>query len=720
MMDFRRWVKRTSPLALTAALVVGLSGCQSAQNLAPVDSTSGPSPAFEPIPQAPALPYEDIPQLPAPAPDVKSADTKPSKDSNSVPPGSEPNFEPDVKVAAPDTKPDNDSVGETAVGESGEKPADAAAGNATPNPSKPTASTTPPTLPDSVARDTVVSDTVVSDTVVSDTVASGTEKTPIKKPIEPPFEEPTFEEETPVEEEKAVATTTDPVGPPTAPPPLATIKTETLPLISEPEKPGESTGPLTLPPNAGEEPLPVPDSLPPRLPDSLLLQPLAKDSPAEETKPVAPQSVEKPDTRTLPEQTTPEVLPSETKPTVAKPVEAKPTKPVDNSIPFSGSGEATVPAPARSTGNDAKPKAATEEGPDESLELPEFEVPIEKTAGSRNGRPFIELPEITPGPAQPTPADTPLGSGLPLPSLDEPTESRAVASIRSPNGTLPKLPETQNKNSVKGVEIASFGGTADGIVFDSEGTAFVSHRDSISKVKLDGEVTHWAKKGAPRGHAILRDGTHLICDASERAVLHLDKDGKLIRKVVTKSDDFFLRAPNDLVVDAGGGFYFTDPGYARIRNAIGKVHYAAADGTVSVVAEKLAFPEGIALSTDGTKLFVAESQNNRVVAFEVLSPGELGPVEVFCKLPGSESGDSDNFVDGLAVDREGRLYVAHRGMSRIEVIGPDGDWQTSFACPDTIVKNLAFSRDYSKLFVTGTDRKHRGGQLLIIDFAASR
>lgn len=673
---------------------MSLSGCQSAQNLAPVDSAFDPSPSFEPIPQAPALPYEDIPQLPAPAPGVKSADAKPSTGSNSVPPPPEPNFEPrepDVTVAVPDTKPIDGSVGETAVGEFGEKPVETAAENTTLIPSEPIESTTPPTLPDSVASDTE------------------------KKPIEPPFEEPTFEEE------KPVASTTDPIKQP----PAATIKTETLPLTSEPEQPVESTRPLSLPPSAGEEPLSVPDSLPPLLPDSLPLQTPAKGSTEEVKQSLETPTTEEPDAEALPEQKTLEVLPAEAKPTVAKPAEAKPinvkpTKPIDNSIPFSGSGEATVPAPTRSTGNDAKPKAATEEGPDESLELPEFEESIEKTAGSTNGRPFIELPEITPGPTQPAPANTPLGSGLTLPSLDEPTNSRAVASIRSPNGTLPELPAAQNKNSVTGVEVASFGGTADGIVFDSEGTAFVSHRDSISKVKLDGEVTHWAKTGAPRGHAILRDGTHLICDASERAVLHLDQDGKLLRKVVTKSDGYFLRAPNDLVVDVSGGFYFTDPGYARIRNPIGKVHYAAADGTVSVVAEKLAFPEGIALSADGAKLFVAESQNNRVVEFEVLSPGELGPKEVFCKLSGSESGDFDNFVDGLAVDREGSLYVAHRGMSRIEVIGPDGDWRTSFACPDTIVKSLAFSRDYSKLFVTGTDRNHRGGRLLMIDFAGSR
>jgi len=731
MMDFRRWVKRATPqLVLTGALVAGLSGCQSAQNLAPSGTTLSSVPAFEQTPLTPALPDEDIPQLPAPAPGVDSAVTGTPTKSTLVPPPREPNFEPpaetEVQVVTPEAKPNETSIGEPEATPAATVETTPAEVKPTETPAEATAATTPQTLPD---------------TGKSETAAGNSEgSNPETKPIEPVFEEPTFEGD-------PTATTTEPVDGPETGTTETPQQPPTLPLTTEPEEPAGSTRPLALPVDPGGEPLPTPAATAPRLPDSLPLEVPEQGTTSEETTPqkTAP-TVTKSDTDALPEKVLPETKPetepetvTKPEPTATTPAETKSTEPptpVEKPIPFSGSGEATVPAPIRRPVGDTKSKESkpnekplfdepegkseTDESPDESLELPEFEEPIKQTASGANGRPFIQLPEITPGPTQPTPAETPLGSVLPLPRLDEPSESREVASIRSPNGTLPELPEARTDSSVRGVEIASFGGTADGIVFDAEGTAFVSHRDSISKVKLDGEVTHWVKTGAPRGHAILRDGTHLICDASERAVLHLDQDGKLLRKVVTKSDGYFLRAPNDLVVDASGGFYFTDPGYARIRNAIGKVHYVAADGTVSVVAQKLAFPEGIALSADGAKLLVAESQNNRIVEFEILSPGEIGSKEVFCKLPDSASGDSDNFVDGLAVDREGQLYVAHRGMSRIEVIGPDGDWRTSFSCPDTIVQNLAFSRDYSKLFVTGTDRKRRAGRLLIIDFAASR
>ncbi|MFP6766049.1 MAG: SMP-30/gluconolactonase/LRE family protein, partial [Planctomycetaceae bacterium] len=329
---------------------------------------------------------------------------------------------------------------------------------------------------------------------------------------------------------------------------------------------------------------------------------------------------------------------------------------------------------------------------------------------------IVELPEVTPGPRQPMPPDI---TGA-LPRVEEPsTLPDAVASVIRPDENTEALPQIVNNSNVYAVEIATFSGSADGIVFDMDGTAYVSHHDSISKVTLDGEVTRWLKTGGPRGHAILGDGAHLICDISQRAVLHLDAEGNLLGKVATESAGHLLRAPDDIVVDQAGGFYFTDPGHARVRSAIGKVYYVAPGGQVSVVVSKLAFPEGIALARDGSALFIAESQKNRIVKCDLQTPGKAGPPEVFCDLPRQSRGHSDGFVGGLVNDREGWLYVAHRGMSRVEVIGPDGDWRTSFHCPNTIVSNLAFSPDDSRLFVTGSSRE-MSGRLMSIDFVARR
>lgn len=698
MVDLRRWIQRTTPhLFLAGVVSASLAGCQSAQTVETVNTSPGtvedtdiaPAPA-----PTPPVPYEELPVLPAPPSgdgegeaDAGQPDenTTTVTKSDSVPPPPEAGFEnaePKASTA--------ESVAKTEVTPVKPETSDLTEPDTTAEETKPTKPTTTETVVSTPDSETPVSEGV-AETKAAPTLPTEVEPNP-NEPVKALF--PETLPETVVEDRVPTPETAAPVLPESLPKTDPAVTVEQVPENETPE-PETKPGPLTLPETT--EPTPS---------ESETTSPLLPESTEPEAKPLPQADTTQPETRT-------------DEPAARDSNADEPPEPADKPLPFSDAGEATVPTPNRPQSDDTEPTPVKPEAGKEKPILPE-------TGGEpttrRSNDPFIQLPEITPGPRQPEPAETPIPTSRTVARRDDRVASRNVDTLRLPIGTVPEPREftesSKNDTTVKAVEIATFGGSADGIVFDADGTAFVSHRDSISKVTLDGEVSHWAKSGAPRGHAILRDGTHLICDAAQRAVLQLDSDGTLLRKVVTKSDGYFLRAPNDLAVDSEGGFYFTDPGYARIRNAIGKIHYVAADGTTSVVAQKLAFPEGIAISPDGSKLFVAESQKNRVVEFEIQSAGKLGPKEIFSEMPRSRDGDSDNFVDGIAVDREGWLYVAHRGMSRVEVIGPDGDWRTSFACPGTIVRNLAFSRDYSKLFVTGADRKRRtAGRLMIIDFA---
>jgi gluconolactonase len=310
------------------------------------------------------------------------------------------------------------------------------------------------------------------------------------------------------------------------------------------------------------------------------------------------------------------------------------------------------------------------------------------------------------------------------------------ASIAKPDGKLPTAaPLTGNANTsplfpkastrpagqpdVISV-VAEVWSPADSVVFDESGNAFVSHGEHISKISPDGSVEPWATMSSPRGHVILPDGSHLVCDTGQRAVVQLNADGEQVRKVATRSDGSFLRAPNDLVVDSNGGVYFTDPGYARIRNPIGQIHYIAADGSVEVVVQRLAFPEGIALSSDGAKLLVVEGQAGQIVEFEILSPGEVGPKRVFATLPTKTDDQSDDFANGLVVDQKtGRVFVAHGQHHQMEILSPDGQFLRSVET-GIAVNGVAFkANDFSRIFVTGSARtgKENIGQLLEIRIA---
>jgi hypothetical protein len=67
---------------------------------------------------------------------------------------------------------------------------------------------------------------------------------------------------------------------------------------------------------------------------------------------------------------------------------------------------------------------------------------------------------------------------------------------------------------------------AEGVVFDREGNGYISEGERIVQFQLDGKSKTWATTGAPNGHKILSDGTHLVCDASRHAVLHLTAAGE--------------------------------------------------------------------------------------------------------------------------------------------------------------------------------------------------
>ena len=377
--------------------------------------------------------------------------------------------------------------------------------------------------------------------------------------------------------------------------------------------------------------------------------------------------------------------------------------------------------------------------------LPVTSPKVDVSKSAPDKRVSAALPKITPAVVAQKPKPS---TGPSRPQLDEkkPIEPKQttlidlplpdqLASIAKPDGKLPNTDSLKSKPITKPLfpktppkpkapqdaisVVAEVWSPAENVVFDNSGNAFVSHGKHISKVAPDGSVEPWATMGTPRGHVVLPDGSHLVADSGQRAIVKLNEAGEQIGKVATRSDGYFLRAPNDLVADSKGGVYFTDPGYARIRNPIGRIHYVAADGSVTVVAQSLAFPEGIALSADGSKLLVVESQNRQVIEFEIRSPGEVGPKEIFAELR-AEADAEEGFANGLLVDpKSGCIFVAHGDRQQVEMLSAEGKPLRSFDM-GAAVNGIAFKDgDFSRVFATGGARsgKKDAGQLFEIRIA---
>jgi gluconolactonase len=266
-----------------------------------------------------------------------------------------------------------------------------------------------------------------------------------------------------------------------------------------------------------------------------------------------------------------------------------------------------------------------------------------------------------------------------------------------------QLPDPAKVQAVKLFEVPKY---SEGVAFDHAGNGYLSQGKSIVKFTPDGS-SHavWAETGAPNGHKILADGTHLVCDASHHAVLHLSAEGKMLEPAAKECNGQPLRGPNDLTLDTpNGGFYFSDPGGSSRDKPIGTAHYVDASGKTHLLDSGLAFPNGIVLTPDGKRLYLAESQHNRVLVYDVQSPGKLGPRRVFANLPAKDeaAGQVDDQPDGMCLDAEGNLYVAHYGMRQVQVLSPEGKLLARYPGGNLTTSNVAFGGpQMNQLYVTG-------------------
>ncbi len=164
--------------------------------------------------------------------------------------------------------------------------------------------------------------------------------------------------------------------------------------------------------------------------------------------------------------------------------------------------------------------------------------------------------------------------------------------------------------------------------------------------------------------------------------------------------------PNDLVVGLKAGIYFTDPGaQPRPGEAPPKpaVYHIAKDGKLTRVISDVERPNGIQLSPDEKTLYLANTAGEYVLAYDVAADGALGKARHFAKLRGgvtpTETGGQSSGADGLAIDKDGRLYVASN--SGIEVFSAKGEALGVIALPKK-PQNLAFAgKDKKTLYIVG-------------------
>jgi gluconolactonase len=248
-------------------------------------------------------------------------------------------------------------------------------------------------------------------------------------------------------------------------------------------------------------------------------------------------------------------------------------------------------------------------------------------------------------------------------------------------------------------------------------------RGTITRVDPDdGSVDVVAQPGGgPNGAAIGPDGALYVCnnggfewgeargltipglvadDYSSGRIERIDLETGAVEVVYADVDGVPLKGPNDLMFDSTGGFWFTDHGKMRARTRDrGGLYYGKADGSsVREIAFPLDGPNGVGLSPQQDRVYVAETHQGSLLYWELDGPGELAgsPHGRFLARPAGRK-----LFDSLAIDAEGNVSVATIQTGGISTFTPDGEELDFFAVDDPLCTNICFGgADMKTAFIT--------------------
>lgn len=237
-------------------------------------------------------------------------------------------------------------------------------------------------------------------------------------------------------------------------------------------------------------------------------------------------------------------------------------------------------------------------------------------------------------------------------------------------------------------------------------------------LKNSGYTGNVPRKGetGSNGLTLDREGRLLLCQSGNRQVVRMNAsldDPKADYTVLAaKYQGKKLNSPNDLVCDSKGNIYFTDPTYGlpngdadpeRELNFEG-VYKISTDGKLTLLIDSIPKPNGIALSNDEKKLYIASSDNTkpRWYVYDLDENGNLKNSRVLLNAaPLKENATVKQGPDGFKIDKHGNLIAA--GPDGINIISPDGKLLGLIKIYDRKTSNCSFDTSNDILYVTAGD-----------------
>ncbi len=294
-----------------------------------------------------------------------------------------------------------------------------------------------------------------------------------------------------------------------------------------------------------------------------------------------------------------------------------------------------------------------------------------------------------------------------------------VQNYEQEGGTLwnkkfvtPEIAGVTKGGSLIAVVREGFQGTEGPVMLKDGSILFTENRaDRIVKIAANGEIsTYLDKDGGANALAIGGNGElyGLLTTAGSTGVVQYEP----AKKVITSGPKGGFVRPNDFARSAKGDLYVSDPGAYQKATQGGAtpagpiktgLYWVNPKGKVTLVAEDITFPNGVALSADEKTVYVANTAGEALIAYSVNPDGSLKDRRDFAKLAGFKNGRSG--ADGIAVDKDSRVFVATN--AGVEVFDATGAALGVITLPRK-PQNLVFGgADHGRLYAVGSGSVYR-------------
>lgn len=239
----------------------------------------------------------------------------------------------------------------------------------------------------------------------------------------------------------------------------------------------------------------------------------------------------------------------------------------------------------------------------------------------------------------------------------------------------------------------------EGPAFDRKGNLYVvnfDHDGTVGLVNSRGSASLFV--ALPEGsiaNSIKFDskGAMFLADFTGRNILKVDMKTK---EVTQYAQDKRFNGPNDIIINQKDQVFVTDPDW---KARTGQLWRIDAGGVPVLLASDMGTTNGIALSPDEKTLYISETLQARIWAFDVDETGNISNKRLFAEFP-------DFWLDGMACDNKGNLFVTRYNKGTVAILSPQGSVLREVVLKGKKCSNLVFGGKKGRtVYVTLQDRK---------------